>query len=82
MKNNYNNNRTKQPFRKEDFVPVYLKNLMTGDIYVTCKALGRTTIDGVEFIKVSYKGKAQLVRSDSVRQISKEAAENENHSHL
>jgi hypothetical protein len=65
----------KPAYSKKDLEEYYLKNIRTGELYVTCRALGKEMIDGVEFTRVLDISKKaatpKLIRSDSVKKVSK-----------
>ena len=64
--------KNRKSVKKQDFRPITVKNIVTGDTYVTCKAYGKKTIDGIEFTPVYYQKRLQLVRSDMLKKTAEE----------
>jgi hypothetical protein len=49
---------------------IEVKNIRTGERYVTWKEVPKTFIDGVEFTTVLHMGQPRLIRSDSLSKIA------------
>ena len=56
--------------KKEDFTAFYVRNVMTGEVYETCRAFDKKIIEGVEYTQVLRKGKLCCIRSDSLKRIT------------